>query len=539
MKETHKLPPVPSRLIEGLRDTGYDFETALADIIDNSIDAGASNIDIGIEMDVEGDVLVTVADDGCGMDKETLLNAMTYGAVNHEKAASRLGKFGLGLKTASTAFCRRLSVVTRSSAGGAALKATWDLDHVSKVNEWEILIDAASKEESDRLDRTAHGNAGTLVLWEKVDRLIQDYQNPGGAHARKAVTKVREQFSAHAAMVYQRFLDTSDSRARNIAMSLNGNPIGPWDPFCKSAPETELVAEEEMPVEVDDSTEATFTIRAYILPRREQFGSEAKARDARLSNEMQGIYVYRENRLIHRHDWLGMFSKEPHLTLLRVEFSFDHKLDSAFHVDIKKSRILLNDELFNWIKDKFIPAPRNAANERYRTGERKKAHDKALTAHADSNANIGSKEQDLRMATVSVTNAATNEVEVKNKKGTIRLKIPVSTSTTPGQVNVEAVPNIDDGLLWSPCVIDGHHAVRVNTGHPYYHKVYIPNLRSGVIVQGMDSLLWSLSEAELGTISESTQRHFKELRFEVSRILRALVEDLPEPGLQEGETGSA
>jgi hypothetical protein len=247
---------------------------------------------------------------------------------------------------------------------------------------------------------------------------------------------------------------------------------------------------------------------------------------------MQGIYIYRENRLIHPHDWLGMFSKEPHLTLLRVEFSFDHTLDSAFHVDIKKSRILLNDELFNWVRDKFIPAPRNAANERYRKGERKKAQDKAENAHADSNANIGSKEGDLRMANVSVKNPATNEVEIKNKKGTIRLKLPLSTAAEPGQLNIQAVPSLDDGILWEPCLIDGHHAVRINTGHPYYHKVYVPNLASGVTIQGMDSLLWSLAEAELGTISETTQKHFKELRFEVSRILRALVEDLPEPDLE-------
>lgn len=532
MIEKHKLPPIPSRLIEGLRDTGYDFNTALADIVDNSVDAGAKRIDIGIDMDAEGDILVSVADDGCGMTRDTLLNAMTYGAEVGKKAANRLGKFGLGLKTASTAFSRRLSVVTRGEKGAAPIKATWDLDHVTKVNEWELMIDEASKAEIAQLDKTAHGGTGTLVLWERVDRMLPEYQNPGGAHARKAVGKIREEFRLHAAMVYQRFLDTADKRARDVAMFINGSQVDPWNPFCPDIPGTEVVAEETVPVEIADGSEAKFTIRAHILPRREQFPSEADAREARLTNHMQGIYIYRENRLIHPHDWLGMFSKEPHLTLLRVEFSFDHTLDSAFHVDIKKSRILLNDDLFNWVRDKFIPAPRNAANERYRKGERKKAQEKAENAHADSNANIGSKEGDLRMANVSVKNPATNEVEIKNKKGTIRLKLPLSTAAEPGQLNIQAVPSLDDGILWEPCLIDGHHGVRINTGHPYYHKVYVPNLASGVTIQGMDSLLWSLAEAELGTISETTQKHFKELRFEVSRILRALVEDLPEPDLE-------
>lgn len=534
MPEKHTLPPVPSRLIEGLRDTGYDFNTALADIVDNSVDAGAGVINVGIDMDVDGDVVVTVADDGCGMDRAALLDAMTYGAAG-KKAASRLGKFGLGLKTASTAFARRLSVISRGTKGGPAIKATWDLDHVDKVNQWELLLDAPAKNELQLLDRTANAGAGTLVVWEKVDRLLPTYQNPAGAPARKSVERIRNSFQEHAGMVYQRFLDDKDARARNIVIRLNGTPVSAWDPFCETVTETELVAKDTQTVETGDGNEAEFSIRAFVLPRREQFSDEAAAREARLTNHMQGIYIYRENRLIHPHDWLGMFTKEPHSTLLRVEFSFDHRLDSAFHVDIKKSRILLNDDLYNWIRDKFIPAPRNAANERYRKGERKKAQAKAENAHADSNANIGSKEEDLRTADVNVVNANTGEVEIQNKKGTIRLKLSLSTPTGPGQVNVKPEPSLDDGILWSPALIEGHHAVQINTGHPYYHKVYVPNLRSGVTIQGMDSLLWALAEAELGTISDATKKHFSELRFEVSRILRALVEDLPDPELDAGD----
>lgn len=530
MAEKFDLPPIPSRLIEGLRDTGYDFNTALADIVDNSVDAGANIVDIVIQLDVDGDVVVSVADDGCGMNRATLLDAMTYGAAG-KKAANRLGKFGLGLKTASTAFGRKLSVISRVEQDGEVLKATWDLDHVDKVNRWELLIDKPSKAELLLLDKTTHGGNGTLVQWEKVDRVLSKYQNPSGAPARKALSRIREEFQQHAAMVYQRFLDINDSRARNIIVRVNGIQLEHWDPFCIDALATEMVAEETVPVGIGEKAEAQFTIKAYILPRKEQFPSEAAWRKSRLTNQNQGIYIYRENRLIHPHDWLGMFAKEPHLTLLRVEFSFDHRLDDAFNVDIKKSRILLNDDLYNWIKDSFIPAPRNAADERYRKGERKKAQEQAEGAHADSNANIGSKEEDLRLADIRVKNQDTNDVEVTNKKGTIALKLPLSTAAHPGELNVKPVPGLDDGILWSPCLIDAHHAVQINTGHPYYQKVYIPNLASGVTIQGMDSLLWAMAEAELGTISETTKKHFIELRFEVSRILRALVVDLPAPDM--------
>ena len=168
------LPPDPSRLIEGLRDTGYDFNTALADIIDNSVDAKATKVRIWIRVDPDNDIVVSVADDGHGMDETALLNAMTYGAKS-KKDKSSLGKFGLGLKTASTAFARRLSVITRASATSPVLKATWDLDHVDKKKEWEILIDAPARDEIKLLDEAAGGGSGTLVLWEKVDRLTKEY----------------------------------------------------------------------------------------------------------------------------------------------------------------------------------------------------------------------------------------------------------------------------------------------------------------------------------------------------------------------------
>jgi hypothetical protein len=534
MSKVHVLPPDPSRLIEGLRDTGYEFNTALADIIDNSVDAKAKNIRVRIRMDFDGDVSVTVADNGHGMDQAALLNAMTYGAKS-KKDKSALGKFGLGLKTASTAFCRRLSVITRAKEDGPVLKATWDVDHVVKKKEWEVLIDKPSKEEIELLDEAADGGPGTLVVWENVDRLLKDYDQPGGKPARNALKKVVAEFEDHAAMVYQRFLDPDDERARTIEMFVNDDQIEAWDPFCVKNEKAEMVADKDVKVETGDGDEATFKLRATVLPRREEFESPAAAKAARLATHTQGIYVYRENRLIHAHDWLDMFTKEPHSSLLRVEFSFDHQLDGAFQVDIKKSRILLKDELYNYVLNKFLPAPRRAAEERYRKGERKKAQEKAKNAHSSSNAAIGAKEDDLKLADVKVTDAGKGEVQIKNKQGTFKIKMPVSEKAENGAFNVQGVPSIDDGLLWEPGIIAGHHAVFINTGHAYYHKVYVPNLASGVTIQGMDSLLWALAEAEIGATTDSTRKHFKELRFEISRLLRNLVEDLPEPDMRSDE----
>ena len=525
--------PNPGRTIEGLRDTGYSFETAIADLLDNSVAAGANKIDVRVAADFRGSVRVSIADDGCGMDREELVQAMQYGSPQRPDPAS-LGKYGLGLKTASTAFCRRLSLISRSSGQCPALMATWDLDHVVQEQQWLLqMSDEPDGEALQHLDDVALASSGTVVLWKKVDRLLRDYQNPTGSYARRALKKRQNELKQHISMTYQRFLDKSDSRARNVKITVNGDNIASWDPFQKGL--SELVADEEVEVE---NTGAKFHVRAYILPRREEFPDDNMARNARLSSNMQGLYIYREERLIHEADWLGMFQKEPHSTLLRVEFSFDHKLDDAFHLDIKKSQIILNDELWAWLKDQFLTAPRREANRRYRHGRKIDISGKAKNAHKASNTNIRNKEAEVGGAQVSIINSNTGEVAVKNQRGSFKLKLKISSADKPGEVHVQPAKNVDDGLLFEPALIEQHKAVRINTQHPYYHKVYAPNLNNSVTVQGMDSLLWALCVAELSATTDKTAESFVDMRYEVTRILRKLVESLPDPVDEEDIDGA-
>jgi hypothetical protein len=519
-------------MIEGLRDTGYDFNTAVADIIDNSIAAQASVIKVQIEMDYRGNVTLAIADNGTGMNYDELLNAMKYGSP-HRPDRRSLGKFGLGLKTASTAFCRHLSVISRRTAKGDVVKATWDLDHVATSGKWELLIPRPEQEEIQLLEKVAQNHSGTVVKWEKIDRLLKDYDKPNGRPAQNALSKKREELIEHVAMVYQRFLDKSDGReSQKIKIYINEKLIEPWDPFCID--ESELVAAEKVPIETEDSKKelGKFVARAFVLPRREEFSSPEAEQRAQISNENQGIYIYRENRLIHSADWLGAFSKEPHGSLLRVEFSFGADLDEALQVDIKKSKITLNESLFEWLRDEFLPAPRRAANERYRLGVRKATAKAAKDAHDSSNKSIGKKEAQIDQAKVDIINLTKGEVEVENEYGKTRLRIKISSPAKPGEVFVQPAESIADGLLWEPALIEKHQAVRINSNHDFYRKVYLPNIVSNdsstSTIQGLDSLLWALAVAELRAVTDTTKEHFFEMRFEISKILRKLVEHLPE-----------
>lgn len=525
-----ELPPDPARLVEGLRDTGYQVNTAVADIVDNSIAAEASHVEVELKLRYDSTPTLRIWDDGIGMEPDVLVKAMRYGAPARPSKAS-LGKFGLGMKTASTAFCRRLTVLSRPSPEAKLQYATWDLDDIHQANRWVLPHGAATTEHLAEFDRILKGKRGTLVMWDKVDRVLK---NPSLAKkptdAKRAMDKIEAALRDHLGLVFQRFLDTTDKRARSLTMNLNGSPVIAWDPFCTIVSKMEKT--EEFEVEIPDGEMGLFLVRAFILPRKEEFPSEDLWRTSALRNKNQGIYIYRENRMIHGPDWLGLFAKEPHMTLLRVEFSFDHRLDEYFQVDIKKSQIILDTAIAAAIEE-FLTPLRRAAEDRFRKGLRRELAKNSSGAHDPSNRTIGSKVGDLHTPEVKSADAATSIATISNASGEVRLKIRISSSQRPDEIFVQAIEDLQDGLLWEPALVDGRPSVRINKGHPYYSKVYIPNLSSGVTIQGMDSLIWAITNAELNCVSENTRRSFEDLRFEVSRTLRRLVEDLPDPQLEE------
>jgi hypothetical protein len=527
------LAPDAARLIDGLRDTGYQFNTAVADIIDNSVAAEATTIKVDFQLRLNNEAYLRIWDDGIGMNEKGLVDAMQYGAPARVNKAS-LGKFGLGLKTASTAFCRSLTVVSRSKPDAPLKFARWDVDHVKSVGKWELQVGAPSAQLTTEFEKHLSKKSGTLVCWDKVDRILAiKAQKP--TEAKKAVDKLEARLRDHLSMVFQRYLDPKDKRARTIKLFLNSVEVNAWDPFCIGR--SSLEREKSVDVDLPDGSKAAFQIRAYILPRKEEFAQtdgtwdKGAWEESRLTNANQGIYVYRHERMIHGPDWLGLSAKEPHFTLFRVEFSFDHRLDDAFQVDIKKSQIILNERLREWLTD-FLTPLRREADDRYRKGVRKSISNGAKGAHDASNKTIESKIDEIKTPTVKEADAKAGTAVITNASGEVRLKLSVSTAQHAGEIFVQPVDSILDGLLWEPAIVEGKTSVRINKGHPYYSKVYVPNLTNGTTIQGMDALLWGLTNAEMNCVSDSTKRTFEELRFEVSRNLRKLVEDLPEPEVE-------
>ncbi len=291
--------PDATRLIYGLRDTGYNFNTAAADIIDNSIAANASRVNVLLELMNDGRKFICFGDDGDGMDAAILFEAMRYGAPVRSNLAS-LGKFGLGLKTASTSMCLRLTVISRRSPGTELAKLAWDLEHVEKENEWAMLREPVTADELDWFEELC-GDKGTLVIWSKCDRLLtKEFEQPGGTQEQAAMRRLSERLREHVGLVYYRFLDPADERERTVAISIDNEKVEPWNPFYPVKAEQVLPKNlQKLEVVMEDGAVEAAHIQAWILPNQRDLNAEERKK-ARISNRSQGFYIHREGRVIQQ-----------------------------------------------------------------------------------------------------------------------------------------------------------------------------------------------------------------------------------------------
>ena len=523
MPDSVVLPPQAARTIEGLRDTGYEPADALEDIVDNSISAGATEVVIRVWMTPAGEPFVTVSDNGHGMDEADLINAMTYGSAARPNPAG-LGKFGLGLKTASTAMCRQFTVVTRGTDDGTPHAATWDLDFVQERNEWLLQRPDPTPEQLELLDEAAAGSSGTLVIWSKVDRLINDYAIPTGRAAQNALMRRVGELRTSLALTYLRFI-RGDSPYKRVQIMLNDEEVEPWDPFGEDFG-AEVLLDRDIPIEIRDADatkNASFRLRAFALPPRSELTKSQQER-ARILTANQGFYVFREGRLLAHGTWLGLRSVEPHLNLCRIEFSFDHQLDDAFQIDIKKSRIHLQRDLQDNLRRLVQPATAEAET-RYRKNQRTVAVTTQGDLHSTSNTIIGQNRD--RLVTATVTPDGAGHATIQNSRGLTTISISIVPSDTPGP-HIVVQDSLDDGLLWIPTIANGEQAVAINAGHPFYRRVYLANRNNGTAIQGMNFLLWGLCQAEWAVITEDEKEHMDAVRREVSRVARLLANELPD-----------
>lgn len=324
-----------SNFIESYRNIGYTIETAIADIIDNSIFAKAKNIQINMLWeDFKNDKpVVQIIDDGIGMSNDELIESMRLACKSPSdyRDPTDLGRFGLGLKSASFSQCKVLTVGSKREELAPCCKQ-WDVKYICESN--QFLLNDCSIEESglEGLIPTPHG---TIVQWTEMDNLNIPEELPDG---KKEVywKDIKRRVLNHISMTFGSFMN-------NINFFFNENPVKLWDPFLTSNPLTSNITDEDI-VFADDRV---VKIKSYILPAKLSEEELATLTKDRCLNDLQGFYVYRNNRLIIAGSWLGLkgLPKKEAYRLAHIRLDIDNTMDSLWHIDIKKEVAVCPPEL--------------------------------------------------------------------------------------------------------------------------------------------------------------------------------------------------
>ena len=331
MTKTRNAPPQAAALLQSMRGLGYTTGSALADIIDNSISAGASHVEIQFTW-AEKSSWISVLDNGWGMSDGELESAMRLGDKNPlmERKASDLGRFGMGLKTASLSQCRRLTVASAKEGAKSCLR--WDLDALAESPDagW-LLFEGAAQGSENLLVALSEEETGTLVLWECLDRVVTT------GFTLDDFNQVIDRVEAHLAMVFHRLLDGTTPM---FVLNLNGRAVRPWDPFLTGHPAKAWAS----PVARTFAPSGEVSVECHVLPYKDRLTSKEFEQAAGPAgwNAQQGFYVYRNRRLLVAGGWLGLgsgkgWTREESLRLARIRLDIPNTADADWKIDIRKS----------------------------------------------------------------------------------------------------------------------------------------------------------------------------------------------------------
>ncbi|WP_095642000.1 ATP-binding protein [Methanocorpusculum parvum] len=328
MPEIVEAPPDPT-LFAAMRNMGYTPETAIADLVDNSISAESTQIHIEFKWLNENST-ITVSDNGKGMDKSTLIEAMKLAAFyfSTTRTDSDLGRFGLGLKTAGTYLGRRLTVITND--GSNITDACWDLDNIcsSEGMNWNICVNDESDIIRKYRNELSKLSSGTIILIEKLDSLI-DTKNIDKSK-QKYYRKISS-VQSHLRLVFHRFIEEDE-----LQITINNELVVPWNPFISANRATQ-----ELDEEIVYSENGEIIILPYVLPHRSKFTSEDEYNAAGGIHgwiRSQGIYLYRNRRLIKYGTWFDIIKKENTFNLARIQIDILPNHDEEWKITVDKSK---------------------------------------------------------------------------------------------------------------------------------------------------------------------------------------------------------
>lgn len=530
MKEIISIPNA-ARTFDALRSLGYNLNDAVADVVDNAVtdQVGADRIDITFHVDDLKMAHCSIQDNGCGMTAEVLEEAMRLGTETTYKDKD-LGKFGMGMKTASLSHCNVLTVISKTVEGGIC-GYRWDMGHVRNSNEWSLLrlpdglINSELKERGVKL-----GASGTIVIWDELFEIEENYRGYNTpTPAENYIIRLREDLALHLGMVFHRFIEGKVEHYPKLDIRLNGDSIKPWDPFFRTEKATREVNlnQKETVLRFNGRANA-IVMEGFVLPHKEQFSSTEewdRSKGLKSMNDSQGYYIYRADRIIRFGGWQGTRSKDEHIKLARIAIDIHPELDDLFRITVNKNKVHFPEQLRNHLKNFVNPKVTKKANELYRNAG-KVAQVKNKVRNNDKQLDRVTKEvMHQEGVEAKAGKSGSSPVEVTNPNGNW---VPNTRSEfwnagdKRNQFEVVSEP-LDPGMLWKVVADTGKLKVIVNSEHPFYDKIYRGN-NTAKVTGAVDSLIVSLALGELINRTEQNDNLFASYKESVSKSLKQLIE---------------
>lgn len=340
--------PNPEYLIKSIAEQGYSLESALADLMDNSVSANADKIEVLIKMEQEPFNLF-IGDNGSGMDEDTLKASMQFPSSSPEKerTAFDLGRFGLGMKTASFSQTRCFTVLSRKEGTKTYRGRTWNVNYLKEAG-WRLLVNTQEEINNliqeynslskGHLNRFEKFDANTIVVWQglyKFENYLEE-ENKQSA-LKKQITEVT---SDYLSLVFHRYMER---RVNPLQIRINNNLIAPFNPFPTTITDFRPIEYKQRNFSTD-----TIKIEGFVLPSRsidESLGISIWTTKNRSLMDMEGIYIYRSDRLIHFGGWNGLIKKAPRLQLARLRVDIGNSVDHLLHLNVAKSQIEIPHDL--------------------------------------------------------------------------------------------------------------------------------------------------------------------------------------------------
>lgn len=368
--------PNPEYLIKSISEQGYSLETALADLIDNSISANATKIEVLINTDKEPFTLF-LADNGEGMDEESLKSSMKFpsNSPDEERNNLDLGRFGLGLKTASFSQTRKFTVLSRKKGTEKYYGRTWDLN-LLKSNGWKLLVNSDEEITSILKEYTIQSNEkfgafgqyipNTIIVWNGLYKYEDYLEESNRQYALQ--TEIEETLRGHLSLVFHRFME---KKSNPLHIRVNNKHLKPFNPFPVSQYDFRSLEFKQRGFGNDSIKLEGFVLPARSIDEAKHSSINIWTTKYRSLTDMEGIYLYRADRIILFGGWNALIKKAQRLQLARLRVDIGNSVDHLLHLNVAKSQVIIPHDLKEAFEKYINELKLEATKEFYNRGIRK------------------------------------------------------------------------------------------------------------------------------------------------------------------------